>query len=709
LASAATALFLFSVSYPGLCCDARGYYDGAQAIIRNGLLGYSDDLRTYGYPLFLAFTFQVAKLFSLDEKVVVFVGQWLVLLGISAHAKQFFYAISRNWFFAFLIFAGTMLNVFLLTYTSVLLTDLVSSVIAWCAVLLAVAIPRRHSAHHKSLTIIKSAFFSSLCAGIATMIRPANLSILGAVVFIWIIRALAFRDMNKRAVVSILLGLSLPFIPQVINNYRVWGVFQPLVIQNLYGSQLQWGLSYLKYSTLLSAEPSPQLFYLNPLFCGNSTSPIEFALSEPLNFLMTVGLHLFGLFDFDFLFPYNTIADPWYRIPLSVLNYTFLFLAGIGILRWGHRSIAKRRLNRIDLVFVGMLIATGSYLAPYLFVAVENRFSLPLYLLITPFFAYSIGGLMRWDANSRRFEAIVISVGLWSCVTLSLLLSKWISLQAPALSGKESTSCCIALEKPSDAYLAQIQLLGYSLAIEPGPAGLDQINLVVGWLELDNKANTMQGKIRLGDMKGHLWAQTDKQGHQFCTVSTWNPKPGKGASFILRLPPTMPAGQYQIILDFFDDLGNEIGNHIVLATVPIKKNKGSFTASQLFIEQPLFVDMNEMRFLGYTPIPDSLRRGETLAIGAYWRAREKPRSNYWVTVQVRDQADRVVLEHTSPPAEGTYPTIQWNAGEVLLDWHDLLLPENLAPGVYSIEISLNDPVSNTRLGQVSLPSILVTQ
>ncbi len=43
------------------------------------------------------------------------------------------------------------------------------------------------------------------------------------------------------------------------------------------------------------------------------------------------------------------------------------------------------------------------------------------------------------------------------------------------------------------------------------------------------------------------------------------------------------------------------------------------------------------------------------------------------------------------PANGTYPTTDWNSGEVLLDWHDWILPSSTAQGRYRLVVTLTDP------------------
>jgi hypothetical protein len=126
-----------------------------------------------------------------------------------------------------------------------------------------------------------------------------------------------------------------------------------------------------------------------------------------------------------------------------------------------------------------------------------------------------------------------------------------------------------------------------------------------------------------------------------------------------------------------------------------------------WLEHPLFVDMREMRFLGYVPPPEKIRAGETLNLGLYWRARAKPQGDYLVVVQLRNANGQDVIEQTNRPADDAYPTTLWSAGEVLLDWHDVVLPATLERGEYRLVVLLRDAVNREVLGQVELTTIVV--
>ncbi len=98
-----------------------------------------------------------------------------------------------------------------------------------------------------------------------------------------------------------------------------------------------------------------------------------------------------------------------------------------------------------------------------------------------------------------------------------------------------------------------------------------------------------------------------------------------------------------------------------------------------------------------------------LDLGIYWRAREKPRGDYLIAVQLRDAADRIVVAAGSPPARGTYPTSRWNIGEVLLDWHAFDLPSDVRSGEYKIFVALFDSASQKVLAETFIATISIAR
>ncbi len=217
--------------------------------------------------------------------------------------------------------------------------------------------------------------------------------------------------------------------------------------------------------------------------------------------------------------------------------------------------------------------------------------------------------------------------------------------------------------------------------------------------------------FRLRDEQSHEWMLADRLLTEgFLPIDAVPEQGTLGDEFALRLPPTLPSGNYDVTVQLAGGLLASESDEIDVGKVAIVKNKGSFTATDLWwIENRLLADFAEMRLLGYAPMRMTLSPGEVLSIGLYWRARNKPQSDYLVKVQLRDASGKVTVEQSARPANNTYPTLQWDAGEVLLDWHDVLVPASLVAGEYTIQVVLVDAPAGEIVGEIELPKISVVR
>jgi len=237
---------------------------------------------------------------------------------------------------------------------------------------------------------------------------------------------------------------------------------------------------------------------------------------------------------------------------------------------------------------------------------------------------------------------------------------------------------------------------------------------VVEWHQAASSQDSFIVRMQLLDARGHLFGQAeyalDHTGLSQSRVFR--------DQYMLAIPPTAPSGIYQVTLGVYRTLsqdflaatdrnGMDLGFEPVVAAVTIEKNTANVTASQIRIDNPFFVDMGEIRLLGYTALPRAVRTGDTLPVGLYWRARGRPQGDYEVVVQLRDTNARVVVEEVSRPAAGTYPTTEWAVGEVLLDWHDLKLYPELATGEYELWVVLREVSTYQIRGEAPIASLTI--
>lgn len=264
-----------------------------------------------------------------------------------------------------------------------------------------------------------------------------------------------------------------------------------------------------------------------------------------------------------------------------------------------------------------------------------------------------------------------------------------------------------------------LTLLGYTLPPTATLRGGTTLRPIVAWRADKPITEPYTMTVQVIDLRGHVWATIDGQPQSGKLPTTrWESGKEIGDQYAIDLPPTMPPGDYQLVLSVrqangealpaIDARGNQLNSPVIVAPLRIDKDTRSYQASDLWwLEQPLFVDMREMRFLGYVPPPEKISAGEILSIGLYWRARAKPQGDYIVVVQLRNTNGQNVIEQANRPADDAYSTTLWSEGEVLLDWHDIALPATLERGEYRIVVLLRDAVKRDVLGQVELTAIVI--
>ena len=110
--------------------------------------------------------------------------------------------------------------------------------------------------------------------------------------------------------------------------------------------------------------------------------------------------------------------------------------------------------------------------------------------------------------------------------------------------------------------------------------------------------------------------------------------------------------------------------------------------------------------IGYDVASAPVSPGDRLPVTLYWEARAAALSDYVISVRLEDAGGRVVAERQGRPGNGGYATTGWSSGEVVRDWHELVLPATLAQGDYSLSVSVLGPGGTG--GRVSLGTVQVS-
>jgi hypothetical protein len=416
-AAVVLACAAFSGGFRELRYDSFHYYSLSRILSGEGLGNLQSRVRTYGYPLFLSLCTGFRDVDPGTTRALAFAAQLVIYLAACLYAARVGARIFRSDAFFFATYAVTALNPIALIHATEVLTDLLSAVL----LLLAVLIPLEPGRP------VRRGFLAFLSAGFAVAVRPANLVVLPALFIVWLLRARFFGERARGGLLAGVAAASLAMLPQIYNNVRAYDAWTPLVVERLYGEQAGWGTAMLKYGTLVVAGEEPEIVYENPFRPEGVSTPGRFLRRNPLGYLATLALHGFALFDHDLPFTYVQDVRPWFRWPIALWNYAFLFLAGTGVvlgLAEGKKLEPSARLYFAATILVGLF-----YVALYLPVAAESRFSLPLYAILAPAAVFGFAELRQGPRDRAAISWVAGGAFLLLCAWLSL----WLSAHAPVL------------------------------------------------------------------------------------------------------------------------------------------------------------------------------------------------------------------------------------------------------------------------------------
>lgn len=172
----------------------------------------------------------------------------------------------------------------------------------------------------------------------------------------------------------------------------------------------------------------------------------------------------------------------------------------------------------------------------------------------------------------------------------------------------------------------------------------------------------------------------------------------------------VPAGEHEILLRFEGTRERKVGSALSLATFMILvlaslrygQKRYLFTALVItlllggllawhlrpfhFVTQPTKVEANlegKVRLLGYNVDKSTYHPGDAVKVSLYWLAWEEMGEDYKVFVHLMD-GDKMWAQHDDDPVLGFTPTTRWMAGELIVDRHELVLPQETPPGSYRI-------------------------
>ena len=388
--------------------DENYYVVVAERILKGGLWGLREDLRTYLYPLLLA----LAKLVfgaSPASKILISVFQYVVFLYSLRLVAATSVKVTGNRTAGHFVLAAGALNPYLVQATTLFLTDILAACLVACAFLTLL---------FGDFELRRDRLWATLPFAAAAMVRPASAVFIPIALLGLAVRRLVEPIRLRPVLVGFALSLAF-FLPQLHMNVTQFNHWTPMIHVSLYKLQSHEAVRCLKFRGVVIPGEEPPLCSTNSLTPKPFQSMQELATKSPLAFSLTAATHVFGAIDWGYVDTYIADYYPKDRLPASILLHTTWFLVAAGFVRFlRQRRKLPRGSSALLLFLAAAIVMDLGFLAT---TQVESRFGYPVFLMALPFLGFSLS--KPWPSR-KATVGIAVSWLLW--VGISTALSFWI-------------------------------------------------------------------------------------------------------------------------------------------------------------------------------------------------------------------------------------------------------------------------------------------
>ncbi len=232
-------------------------------------------------------------------------------------------------------------------------------------------------------------------------------------------------------------------------------------------------------------------------------------------------------------------------------------------------------------------------------------------------------------------------------------------------------------------------VLGWDLATESAqPGDLLRMNLV--WSVEAQPEADYQVLVLVTDASGQSWeAGIFQPTNKWHPTSIWLPGQAWRGQITFRLPIQAQPGEARLALQLLEPNGTSLAPGGELGTIQVMPTDRVFTPPQPELLRESILD-GKVMLVGADLWYDVVPPGSTLRLTLYWKALAEMDVPYTVFVHLLNAEGQVVAGTDAQPRAGARPTTGWVPGEYISDPQELLVPAELPPGEYVLEVGMYD-------------------
>jgi hypothetical protein len=105
----------------------------------------------------------------------------------------------------------------------------------------------------------------------------------------------------------------------------------------------------------------------------------------------------------------------------------------------------------------------------------------------------------------------------------------------------------------------------------------------------------------------------------------------------------------------------------------------------------------QVKLVGYALPAGSWSPGDIMPLSLFWQRVSPIEDDYSVFVHLLDKSGQIRTQADGSAVGGSRPTSGWRDGELIVDRHGLLLPDDLTAGEYHLLVGMYSPQTGERL------------
>jgi hypothetical protein len=239
----------------------------------------------------------------------------------------------------------------------------------------------------------------------------------------------------------------------------------------------------------------------------------------------------------------------------------------------------------------------------------------------------------------------------------------------------------------------QIEMIGYTIP-QPVSSG-DILRFKLFWKPLPPVSDDYSVTVQLADRFGNRFGQSDSQHPDLVPTSKWRPEQYARDEHSLKTFTGTPPGEYRLLVSVYNKTKRL---NLMRDGTPAEVE---YELGKVIIERGATQPKGDLRLVEYSIASRDLTVGDAMLFTTLWHSGDSSTNGVTATVSFTDSQNKRVSVKNFALTGIDYTPDKWNRNELIVYPQAIIVPPDLAAGVYRVGVTLNNG-ARFDLGEVKI-------